>query len=54
MENVVGNEINCYSFDIPTADTYYLASASSGLNIYYADIEYAVNTKVDGYVNDSI
>lgn len=51
MENVVGNEINCYSFDIPKADTYYLASASSGLNIYYADIEYAVNTKVDGDVN---
>lgn len=35
-ENVVGSALNAYTLDIPSGGTYYLASAGSGLYVFYA------------------
>lgn len=53
VENVVGTEVNAYSFTIPSGGTYYVTSASSGLNVYYAEIQYGSVTPptVKGDVN---
>ncbi len=36
VENVVGDSLNSYTFTIPSAGTYYIASAGSGLYVCYA------------------
>lgn len=51
IENVVGNAINAYDFTIPSSGTYYVTSASSGLNVYYAEIDYSAISEVKGDVN---
>lgn len=36
VDNVVGDSLNAYSFSVPSEGVYYLASAGSGLYVYYA------------------
>lgn len=56
IENVVGSQTNAYTFDIPSQGTYYVASSSSGLNVCYAEVVYALvklrgDANADGSVN---
>ncbi len=50
VENVVGSALGCYTIEIPSAGTYYLTSASSGLNIAYAEL--LLNTEEEPEVPD--
>ncbi len=51
MENVTGTELGKYSYSIPAQGTYYLTSASSGLNVYYAELDYSAINYTSGDLN---
>lgn len=51
VENVVGSSLEKYTFNIPIKGTYYLTSASSGLNIYYAEITFSEVQYMSGDLN---
>ena len=53
-ENVVGDAIGKYEFNVPAAGTYYLGSKSSGINLYYIEVVYGGEDPTPAHTCESV